>query len=259
MRYGELFDESDLARRIAYARRRRRHPGADRQGGAQGAAARTSWSGCSSPSGMRPTRSRTSCAGSRANWTDLVDDELLAPAHPDPRRARRRKQGRRERAWERSRRRRRRASRGGRCSGSGAPRRSPSRSAPTATGCPTWCSWPRAPTSGSTSCRAPTAGPSGPSTASPTRSSTRLRDSGLHRPVAHRTVGAQPRQSQRIKQLRGNPEAVASAYSLDGLPHRRRPGRRGRRGTTCATGRGRAASGSPRTWCPTTWASTPAG
>ena len=29
------------------------------------------------------------------------------------------------------------------------------------------------------------------------------------------------------------------------------------RGATCVTGRGRAASGWPRTWCPTTWASTP--
>ena len=35
------------------------------------------------------------------------------------------------------------------------------------------------------------------------------------------------RASQRIKQLCGNPEAVASAYSLFDYQHRRRPGRRG--------------------------------
>ena len=45
----------------------------------------------------------------------------------------------------------------------------------------------------------------------------------------------------------------------DGLPHRRRPRRRGGLSPTCATGPGRAASASPATWCPTTWASTHAG
>ena len=65
--------------------------------------------------------------------------------------------------------------------------------------------------------------------------------------------------SQRIKQLRGNPDAVASAYSLvdyriaddlGGEAAWRGPAR---------PGRGSAASASRATWCPTTWASTRAG
>ena len=43
------------------------------------------------------------------------------------------------------------------------------------------------------------------------------------------------------------------------LPDRRRPRRRGGLRRTCATGRGRAASGWRATWSPTTWASTRAG
>ncbi len=43
---------------------------------------------------------------------------------------------------------------------------------------------------------------------------------GDHRPVAHRRLGAN-RASRRIKQMMGNPDAIASAYSLYDYPHRR--------------------------------------
>ena len=64
--------------------------------------------------------------------------------------------------------------------------------------------------------------------------------------------------SERIKRMRGNAEAVASAYSLD--DYRIAEDLGGEAPTpTCATEPGRAASDSPATWCPITWASTRAG
>ena len=98
---------------------------------------------------------------------------------------------------------------------------------------------------------------SGRSTRSPTRSWTgcALR---LHRAVADRPVGAQPRvaahQAAARQPRRGRPRPTRSmdyriAEDLGGEA----PGR------TCATAPGRAASGSRATWCPTTWASTRAG
>ena len=68
--------------------------------------------------------------------------------------------------------------------------------------------------SGSTSCRGRTAVPSGRSTPSRTRSWTRC-GHAASRACGSSACGSGARASQRIKQLRGNPEAVASAYSLD--------------------------------------------
>ena len=65
--------------------------------------------------------------------------------------------------------------------------------------------------------------------------------------------------SERIKRMRGNTDAVASAYSLDDYAHRGGPRRRGRLRASCATAPGRTASGWRATWSPTTWASTRAG
>ena len=103
-----------------------------------------------------------------------------------------------------------------------------------------------------------TAARSTASTRSPTRSWTRWRGRGF---TGLWLIGLweRSRASQRIKQLCGNPDAVASAYSLHGLRDRRRPGRRGGLPATCATAPGSAASAWPATWCPTTWASTRAG
>ena len=96
-----------------------------------------------------------------------------------------------------------------------APARRPrsNASARISTGCRASCCSPRAPTSGSTSSRARTAARSGASTRSRTRSWTGSRASGF---TGLWLIGLweRSRASQRIKQLRGNPDAVASAYSL---------------------------------------------
>ena len=113
----------------------------------------------------------------------------------------------------------------------------PSGSPRTATGCPASSSSRRAPTSGSTSCRAATAARSGRSTRSPTRSSTALARRGI---TGLWLIGLwqRSRASERIKRWRGDADAVASAYSLDdyriaddlgGDAAARRPARPGRR------------------------------
>ena len=65
--------------------------------------------------------------------------------------------------------------------------------------------------------------------------------------------------SQRIKQLCGNPEAVASAYSLYDYVIAARPGRGGGARQSEGTGLAGAGSAWPATWCRTTPASTPTG
>ena len=80
--------------------------------------------------------------------------------------------------------------------------------------------------SGSTSCRGPTAATSGRSTRSPTRSSTTLARWGV---TGLWLIGLWERSmaSERIKRMRGNADAVASAYSLDDYRIAERPRRRG--------------------------------
>ncbi len=105
---------------------------------------------------------------------------------------------------------------------------------PTRPGCPTSSSWPRAPTSGSNSSPRNTAATSIASTRSPTKSSHLLADRGI---TGLWLIGLWERSiaSQTIKRLRGQHDAVASAYSLKDYRHRRRPRRRLRLRATSAT------------------------
>ena len=129
--------------------------------------------------------------------------------------------------------------------------------ASTRPGCRGSCSWPRARTSGSTSCRARSGATSGRSTRSPTRSSTGSRagaspacgssgcGSGRSRRSGSSGCAATPTPSPRPTRSTTTGSPTTSAA--------RRPT------PTCATAPGRAASGWPATWCPTTWASIRAG
>ncbi len=63
------------------------------------------------------------------------------------------------------------------------------------------------------------------------------------------------RASQRIKALARQPRCRRLRVLARRLPDRRRPRRRGRLREPARPSLGARASGSPRTWCPTTWAS----
>ena len=114
----------------------------------------------------------------------------------------------------------------------------PETSAATSTGCRMSSSWPRTPTSGSTSSRGNTAARSPAWTRFPTRSWTRWRDAGF---TGLWLIGIweRSRASQKIKQMMGNPEAVASAYSLYRLRRSPTTWAARRLSRTCATGPGR--------------------
>ncbi len=95
----------------------------------------------------------------------------------------------------------------------------------TGTGCPGWLCWPRTPMSGWTSFPR--------NTGVRSRRLDQIPDEELDTLARWGFTGLwliglweRSRASQRIKQLMGNPEAVASAYSLLRLPNRGRPGRR---------------------------------
>ena len=96
------------------------------------------------------------------------------------------------------------------------------------------------------------------STRSRTRSWTRWRAAGF---TGLWLIGLweRSRASQQIKQLRGNPEAVASAYSLIDYRIADDLGGEEAFAAPASTRAWRAASAWPATWCPTTWASTRAG
>ena len=98
---------------------------------------------------------------------------------------------------------------------------------------------------------------SGPSTRSPTRSST-ISPARDHRPVADRPVGAQPGLGP--DQAAPRPARRRRLGLLARrLRHRRRPRRRRGPRRPARAGPAGTASAWPATWCPTTWASTRAG
>ena len=139
-----------------------------------------------------------------------------------------------------------------------APPTSPRRSRPTRPGCRGSCSWPRARTSGSTSCRGRYGREIRTLDAIPDEELDDARALGRHRPVAHRPVGALEGvgdgSSGCAATRTRSPRPTRSTTTRSPTTSAARPPMR-----ACATGRGRAASGSRATWCPTTWASIRAG
>ena len=212
MRYDDLFDEPDLAASTDYPRvvaAIRKQTAKD----AEGATARTSWSGCWSPPGRHPTRLAGQLRWIRDNWPDIVDDDLLRAADPEPRRARR-GAGRRRARLDRPRRRWRRHGRVGRAGRVRRAQEEPESFSQDLDWMPglvlmakstyVWLDQLSR-------------------TLRPRHPDARRHPRRGARPAAR--AGASPglwliglwersHASQRIKQLQGNPEAVASAYSL---------------------------------------------